>query len=74
MAIVYTFSGTSGVRFEDRRSGQCATPLWGDADRIGLVCGKPTAEGRSYCPDCAAKMTLGAPSLKEYLMKLEGRL
>lgn len=73
MTYRYSLSGSTGVRFQDRRSGQCTNPLWGDADKIGLVCGKDAAEGHSYCSDCAARMTAGAPSLKAYLAKMEGR-
>lgn len=61
MARTHTLSGSAGVRFQDRRRGQCAAPLWGDAERIGLVCGRDTPEGHSYCPACAAKMTVPLP-------------
>lgn len=74
MAYKYSFAGASGIRFADRKEGQCAAPLWGDAERIGLVCGKAATPGHSYCSDCAAALTAGRPSLKEYLSKMEGRL
>jgi hypothetical protein len=74
MAYRYSFSGAAGVRFADRKDGQCAAPLWGSAERIGLVCGKSAAVGHSYCDDCAAAFAAGRPSLKEYLSKMEERL
>lgn len=74
MSYRYSFSGATGVRFADRKEGQCAAPLWGSAERIGLVCGKAAAPGHSYCADCAAALTAGRPSLKGYMLKMEGRL
>ena len=37
------------VRFEDRGEGQCAYPMWPDTESNGLVCGRPSKPGSSYC-------------------------
>lgn len=44
------------IHFIDRQHGQCAYPLWGNAERLGNVCGKPVdaASPFQFCSGHAA--------------------
>lgn len=54
-----------GVPFLDAGPDQCRYPLWGLAEKIGNVCGKPVVEKivqdkvtrLSWCPDCLRRVT-----------------
>lgn len=47
-------AGPEAVTLDQLRGGHCHMPLWGDAARSGLYCGKPVrAEGQSWCAACA---------------------
>lgn len=39
----------------DRRAGQCARPVAGEGAGL-LYCAEAVAPGRSYCPECLARM------------------
>lgn len=49
--VVADLPQTGTVDFLDRRSGQCAYPMWPATESIGLCCGRPASEGSSYCPE-----------------------
>lgn len=34
----------------------CQAPLWGRDEKQGAFCGKPAVLGKSYCPDCCARL------------------
>ncbi|MBB3937712.1 hypothetical protein SAMN05216566_11450 [Aureimonas phyllosphaerae] len=55
----------AGVRFLDRRAGQCAWPLWGEDVPLGdkRCCGRSIPLERSYCAQHRARGTSrGTPS------------
>ena len=54
---------TGGVAFLERKSSECAWPLWPDTGHTPLdekrVCGAAVETGQSYCPRCCARASQG---------------
>lgn len=52
-----------GVPFMEIKEGQCRNPLWDEwpGSDHAMYCGKPVAEGKSYCRQCNAVLTQRVP-------------
>lgn len=49
--------GPTAVPFDDAKPEHCRMPLWGIEARTGMICGKPRTMGKSYCRECARRIS-----------------
>lgn len=45
-------AGAHAISLQDLREHHCRMPLWSDAERTGLFCGRSAEFGRAYCTSC----------------------